>query len=407
MKAANVSRILALVLAAIAAGCGGGADQVAGVSTGGSGVASGTVSGFGSIILDGDRYDETGAIFEIEDDPRAAAPRVVGGGARLGERVEATVRANGSVERVRIEPALIGPSRDPDLLQMTLRVAGQVVKVNLNPNAGPVTLLDLPTFEAIMTGGNLQVHGMPVFDGASGSYRLHASRIESVSSAPNLVRTSGVVSALTDSDFQLGDLKVQLPAGGALVVPANRTLANGQHVTVWGTALTGTPPAQTLDAVAVRIRALPPTTAGGPPTFVAGTVGKLDSANLSFDLAGVTVDARNASVVPAGQGLVLADGQYVIARGTVNASGTLVAQQVRIRRKLNNEPEIELRGTITNYVSDSNFRVRGTLVDASGVTSRPSCPVQLGNDLVVQIVGGVLSGSQDVVTAERLSCPGN
>lgn len=399
-----ISRVaFAWLLAATLVSCGGDTEQVAGVGTGGTGFASGTVSGFGSIILDGDRYDDTGAIYEIEDDPRAPASPV-SGGARLGERVEATLRASGGVERVRIEPALIGPATDLNVVQMTLRVAGQVVKVNVNPDNGPVTLLDLPTLGALLTRGNVQVHGLPVYDDATGSYRLYASRIDRLAAAPNLVRTSGVISALSATDFRLGDLAVRLPAGGVLVVPANRTLANGQHVTVWGTSLSGTPPAQTLDAVGVRIRALPPTAAGALPTSVAGTIGRLDSANLSFDLAGVAVDARNATVVPAGQGLVLANGQYVIVRGTINASGTLVAQQVRIRRKLANEPEIELRGPITNYVDDSNFRVRGALVDATGVSPRPRCPAQLANGVFVEIDGGVKRDNQHVVTAERLSC---
>jgi hypothetical protein len=266
-------------------------------------------------------------------------------------------------------------------------------------------VLDLPALGAMLTSGNLLVHGVPHYDDATGSYRLAASRIEKLSALPSsLVRTSGQVSALTTTDFRLGDLTIRLPANGLLVVPANRTLANGQFVTVWGNSLTGTPPAQTLDAIGIRIRVLPPTPAGGAPTLMAGTVGKLDAANQTFDLGGTAVDARNAVIVPAGQGLALSNGQYVIVRGTINAGGALIAQQVRIRRKLSSEPEIELRGAITDYVGDANFRVRGTLIDATNVTVRPGCPAQLANGVTVAIEGSVLPNSQNVVTAERLSC---
>lgn len=399
----DFARIGALsLMVALLAACGGDTTQVAGVGTEGTGFASGTISGFGSIILDGDRFDDTGAVFEIEDDPRLP-PRPVSG-ARLGERVEATLRSANAVERARIEPALIGPASNVDIAGLTVRVAGQTVRVNIDPNRGPVTLLDLPTFGSMLFGGNVQVHGMPVFDAATGRYRIDASRIDKLTALPaNLVRTSGVVSALTTTSFRLGDLTVRLP-GSLTVLPTGRPLADGLFVTVWGSSLSGSAPTQTLDAVAVRIRAMPSTPAGAAPTSVAGVISRFDTGALTFDLAGVTVDARNASIVPAGQGLTLADDQYVVARGSINASGTLVAQQVRVRRKLQNEAEIELRGTITDYTSDGSFRVRGTLVDASDVSSRPRCPTTLRNDLRVEIVGGVRPNRQDIVTAERLSC---
>ena len=57
---------------------------MAGVGSGGSGVASGTVTGFGSVIVDGVEYDDSGASRQSED----AAGGLVNAPVKLGQQVQ-------------------------------------------------------------------------------------------------------------------------------------------------------------------------------------------------------------------------------------------------------------------------------------------------------------------------------
>ena len=60
-------RWLASALAAsLLIACGGGIDLAGGVGSGGSGLAEGTITGFGSVIVDGTRYDDSAAQVLVE-----------------------------------------------------------------------------------------------------------------------------------------------------------------------------------------------------------------------------------------------------------------------------------------------------------------------------------------------------
>jgi hypothetical protein len=398
--------LAASLLALSTAGCGGD-EQVARTGSGGTGIATtvGTVTGFGSVIVDGDRWDDRGAVVEVEDDPRQPAT-VNTTGVRLGQRLGIESRTVGRADRIRIEPLLIGRVESLSLglgSPTIIRIAGQEVRINFDPNRGPVTFFDsFAQLAALIpngiNGSMTEVHGTLVWDARAARHVIEASRIEKLAALPaGLMRVTGIVSARTADDFRLGDLLVRVP-NSALVLPAKQAIANGQMVTAWGSALASTP-SLTLTADAVRIRQLDAQPADASAQL-SGTLSRLDAANATFELAGVPVSARNALIVPANQSL--AEGQYVIVRGRIGTAGVLQADQVRIRRKQSGEPEVELVGPITDYASDASFRVRGTLVNAAGVTPRPRCPAVLANGVVVSIEGGVQS---NVVQADKLSCP--
>lgn len=388
------------------AGCGGD-EQVARTGSGGTGIATtvGTVTGFGSVIVDGDRWDDRGAVVDVENDPRQPAV-VVSSGTRLGQRLSIESRTEGHADRIRIEPLLIGRVESLSLglgSPTIIRIASQEVRINFDPNRGPVTFFDsFAQLAALIpngiNGSMTEVHGTLVWDARAARHVIEASRIEKLAALPaGLMRVTGIVSDRTTDGFRLGDLLVRVPSS-ALVVPANRAIANGQPVTVWGSALAATP-SPTLTADAIRIRVLD----GQPPgasARLSGTLGRLDAANATFELSGVKVSARNATILPANQ--ALADGQYAIARGRIGNDGVLQADQVRIRRKQSGEPEVELTGPISDFAGDASFRVRGTLVNATGVAPRPRCPAVLANGVVVSIEGSI---QNNVVLVDKLSCP--
>jgi hypothetical protein len=77
-------------------------------------------------------------------------------------------------------------------------------------------------------------------------------------------------------------------------------------------------------------------------------------------------------------------GTYVVASGTASG-GTLAATSITIPNS-GASTTVELKGTITNFVSNSNTQVRGTTVDASSMNSAPS---GLANSVYVDVTGSV------------------
>jgi len=399
----SITRQLALLAiaaaAVIVAACGGGdGGSEAGVGTGGSGYAVGTVTGFGSVIIDGSAWNDSGARVQVENNP-ATGP--VATTARLGQRVQVEYETEPDAKVVEVGAAAIGTVQavDTSVTPPRLRVAGQIVQVNLDFDAGPVTLFEgYASAAAISPGDIVEVHGAPVLTGST--YVLQASRIEKLAALPaGLVRVQNVVQQFNAAarTMRLGDITVSTAT--ASVLPTGATIANGRTVTVWAR-----PPAgggTTLTADFVRVRDLSTNT---KPSDLSGTVTSLDAAARTFDIAGVRVNAVTAMVVPAN--LALANGNFVVVRGSFRSDGSLAATQVRIRRKGATpgfDHEVSLTGPISDFVSLADFRVRGVRVDASGATQR-ACTgnnVIIGNGLNVEI-GGAIVG--DKVVAELLFC---
>ena len=392
--------LLAIAAAAvIVAACGGGdGGSEAGVGTGGSGYAVGTVTGFGSVIIDGSAWNDSGARVQVENNP-ATGP--VATTARLGQRVQIEYETEPDAKVVEIGAAAIGTVQavDTSVTPPLLRVAGQIVQLNFDFDAGPVTLFEgYASAAAISPGDIVEVHGAPVLTGST--YVLQASRIEKLTALPaGSVRVQNVVQQFNAAarTMRLGDITVSTAA--ASVLPTGATIANGRTVTVWARPPAGA--GTTLTADFVRVRDLSTNT---KPSDLSGTVTSLDAAARTFDIAGVRVNAVTAMVVPAN--LALANGNFVVVRGSFRSDGSLTATQVRIRGKGTTpgfDYEVSLTGPISDFVSLADFRVRGVRVDASGATQR-ACTgnnVIIGNGLNVEI-GGAIVG--DKVVAELLFC---
>ncbi|MFN3564947.1 MAG: DUF5666 domain-containing protein, partial [Burkholderiaceae bacterium] len=231
-------RILApLMGVALALTACGGDQQLAsgGVGEGGTGIVIGTTTGFGSVVVDGAAWDDRDARIEVEVDPRAPAALT---DLKLGQRVELEFVPADIARRVRIEPEVIAPIASMGPAADEFTVAGQRIRVNADPLAGPVTLFDGVTDLAALTVADIvEIHGTPRFDAAAGRKVVLASRIEKRAALPaGLVRVSGEVQDYDPATgrFRVGELTVT--AATAPITPANRGLANGQSVIVWGEA---------------------------------------------------------------------------------------------------------------------------------------------------------------------------
>ena len=385
--------ICALLSLALAS-CGGGGTFASsgGVGTGGTGISSGTVTGFGSVVVDGTAYSSATPQYFNGNDQEGAAP-APSTAVQLGDQLRVDLDAQGNPTTVVIEPDLIGAvaslDNTPAANANGFTVNGVGVRVNSNPAAGPVTYYSgLAGYGDLSPGMQVEVHGAYGID-AGGPY-IQATLIEQLPSGNPVTRITGVVSGLNSATgtFQIGNTSVQFSASTAMV-PTGFSLANGQLVNVWSNA-----PASASGAIvagAIRIRTLQgisgPAQIGGLVSMLAGN---------RFQVSGVPIDASApglASVLQA-----LADGEYVVVQGQVDpATGVVAASSIRLYAA--QPSQVELRGTITAYVSPGNFLVRGVPVDASQVTLSSA----LGNGVFVDIVGSIGSGSGNVVTANTVT----
>jgi hypothetical protein len=385
-----------LLLSILLTSCGGGGTFASsgGVGTGGTGISMGTVTGFGSVVVDGTAYNSaTPNYFAGTDQSEAAqAPSTA---VDLGDQLQVRLDSQGNPSTVLIEPELMGVVANLDASGSGFTVNGVAVRVNANPAAGPVTYYTgLSGYSGLSNGMQVGVHGSYGVD-ASGQGYIQATRIEQLPATNPVARVTGVVAKLNPATgtFQIGSTIVQTGASTA-VEPSQASLANGQLVNVWSRAQ---PSGNVIAADLIRIHTLQGT-AGA--VQVGGLVAARSGA--SFQVDGIPVDASDPSLASVVQGLTL--GEYVVVQGQIDgASGVVKASSIRSYAA--NPSQVELRGTITGFVSASSFLVRGVPVDASGqgVVFTGGSVASLGNGVFVDIVGNVASGGGNVVTASSIA----
>lgn len=395
------------VVAGVLVACGGGS-----VGTNGTGISVqrglsvGTVSGLGSVIVDGTRHDDSAARTEIS---RQGIDTEVGD-ARIGHRVslEFTTDSTGAqvLQRVELLPSVTG--RVSERTGDTLGVLGQTITANSDPALGPVTAFESPltSLADVGLGDALEVHALAQRIGSGPSdVRFVATRIERRSALAG-VRVSGTVAGLATTSggarsFRLGALTVQVPSSAA-VLPAGAELLEGRPVTVYA-AETGFD-ASTLTLVASRVQITP---IGAPSSGAAasvlrraGLVGGWTGTAFVLDGVNLLVDPDTV-VLPAGQ--PVANGAYVQVTASLNAAGQWRA--TRIERLTAATVGAELRGTLVDWAASAGtFSLRDTLVSMTVATRIDLSGCQaaaLADGLFVQVTG--MSTAQGL-TATSITC---
>ncbi len=378
---------------AVMQGCGGG------VGSGGTGmsegVAQGTVNGFGSVIVDGDRFDDSRVPTLVENEPGVLTQTE----ARLGERVELEYDMSGAARRLMVQSALVGAVETVSA-PAGFTVLGQSVVVNADVRRGPVTQYagGYTGIGSLQAGEPIEVHGF-VVRGATG-FSIQATRVKKRAALPAYLKVTGLASEVRPADFRLGALVIGTAT--ATVQPEGRPLMGGQLVSVLAAATTlqpaqGAAPAR-LRAAQVRIRSLGD---AGTEVYVSGVISAFDRLSFSFDLDGTRVSYAGALVSPSGS--VLLDGLYVQVRGVLTGDGEIRATGVKLRDG-RNEAEAELKGTVDAYDAATNrFVVRGVSVDASRAEIEECPGGQPADGLYVSV-----EGSLDATTliAKSVHCEG-
>ncbi|MBQ0937068.1 DUF5666 domain-containing protein [Ideonella paludis] len=306
---------IAVLTALAMQACGGG-----GVDGGGTGgteppaYANGPISGFGSIIVGGVRYDDSAATVRNDDNQSLSSSDL-----RLGMVVAIDGKnldrslGTGVANSVVVSSELVGPVTASVVATGDLTVLGQPVKVTTS------TVFDdrlVGGHSAITIGSVVEVYA--VYDPTTGTYT--ASRVEPKSSA-STYKVRGVVSAnnTTQRTFRIGAATFTYAAGAA---PAG--LADGLLIRV----KVGTSPDSNGYWVIASSDTSRPKPSDGVEVEVEGVIANYSSA-ASFTVNGIPVNASSASLSPSGS--ALAAGLRVEAEGKMTA-GVLVATKVEVKK---------------------------------------------------------------------------
>lgn len=316
--------LAALSLATLLAACGGGGG---GSSSTASGFSSGPISGLGSIIVNGVRYEDGSAT--VIDDDGSAVSRSSDDPLKLGVVVDVVGRINddglnGTASRFEIRTELKGPVEAKNSLSDTLTVLGTPVRVTAT-----TVYEGVAGFSALVAGGNgnvVEVHGLP---DASGT--LVATRIElesaTVSAFGGDYRVRGSVTGLSGTvpaqSFNVGAVRVSTDSATRI----NGSLSDNARVSV---RLNKTPVAGVYTATRVQLKARG---FGRDDAFNRAEIEGLITAftsRESFEVNGYPVSTSSSTNFEDGQtGVVL--GARVEVEGSV-VNGVLQARKVELDR---------------------------------------------------------------------------
>ncbi|UUZ64546.1 DUF5666 domain-containing protein [Polaromonas sp. P1-6] len=391
--------LLTLLGSALAlAGCGGGGGGVAGVSSGGTGsFSAGPITGFGSIIVNGIRFEDQSA--SIVDDDGAPMDR-----SRLKLGMLTTVKGSkttttGASTTATATSIVVGGELQGPISSIsaatanprTLVILGQTVEITGS------TIFDTSIpggFQSLAVGDILEVHG--VLDPAAN--RMQATFIEK-KNAPNIFKIQGIASGhnATTKTFAIGSIQISYlttPADEVRITPADGTL-----VRVRVQAQTPAPAVWT----ATRIR--PPENANEDrdEADVEGIITARGASFTSFSVAGIPVDASGANVRfdDGTAGIVL--GARVRVKGRLSG-GVLIAERVRIEdnNEVNNL-EFELHGTVSN-LTPTTFTLTSSGGLAIEVTySGPVAGLSNGSRIEVKGTASDPTNASTRIVATRIS----
>jgi uncharacterized protein DUF5666 len=354
----------------LAVSCGGGGGDMPPQK---QAFTQGTITGFGSIIVNGIRFDDSSA--QVSDDDGQVHNR---NELKLGMTVEIDSsdidrRSNtAKASRIRFGAAIVGPvsSISAATTPRTLTVLDQIVEVS-----GTTVFDDLPNgFDSIQVGDVLEVHAM--LDTATGHYL--AKRIEREPNAA-VFKLRGIVSDLdpTAKTFKIGGAVIDFSGVAAADLPSN--FANGMRVRV----RLQTAKNALGQWVAISVRSDERKVEDRDEAEVRGIITAFTS-TASFSVNGLPVDASKAAFPDGTAGVVL--GANVEVEGAI-VNGVLVATKVELE---DDDDRNELNGPIQNLDTQAKtFVVRGVTVRYSSATTvfKDGVEADLANGKEVEVKG--------------------
>ena len=313
----------ALFVALLLVGCGGGgggsvASSGPSVGIDRSGNSVGTVSGFGSVFVNGIEFSTSGAT--ITKDGQSATERDL----RVGQVVQVigsrdAARATGTATQIIFDDNVEGPVTVIDVTNKRIVVLGQTVLVDaatvFDDAISPSGLDGLALNEILEVSGFTDSAGV-----------IHATRIERKTAGGN-VEVTGTVSAVDTAakQFSIGDQRIDY-SSATLADFSSANPANGQRVEVKGSVLVAT---GLVAATRVELKGANLIGNAGQQSEIEGLISRFGSAQ-DFDVSGQKVTTSGSTVFEGGTAASLLLGSKVEVEGTIT-NGALAATKVQIK----------------------------------------------------------------------------
>ncbi len=395
VKLAALSVSIALGLSACGGGSGdseanlsnttGNLPSTAAVTTA---TAVGSVTGFGSVIVDGIKYDDSQAKVTMDEKGLEVASTTAH--LKIGMQVE--VKGDGtSASSITIASQFRGPVTAVTANSITL--LGQTVTVETS-GAEAVALEGFSAFSDVKVGDWIEVYAV---EATAGIWK--ATRIERESQlGSSSTRMGGKISSIdaTAKTFKIGAITVNY--ADASITPAIAVLVNDQRVRIYS----DTPAVDgVIKATKIKIRDF--SLSGARDGNIGGLIADFTS-TASFTVNGFKIDASNA-VYKNGTAADLLNGAAIRVKG-IATNGVLIAKEIEFKKKPNAEAaEIKVKGFITDFVSQANFKLRGQQVDATGASFAGGTVSDLSNGAFVELKLALVNGALVAKKIEFLAVP--
>ncbi|MFQ5598825.1 MAG: DUF5666 domain-containing protein [Nitrospiria bacterium] len=376
-----------MLLAGLNISCGDSGSGTASGSIGGTGISQGTITGFGSVIVNGVEFNTDNASFTVNDQGGKTQDDL-----RVGQVVKIRVGEDGrTATQVEYEAEVEGPVDSRDDATTTLVALGRTVLVDdttkIEDSANnPLNFTDLNTNDM------LEISGIPFADDS-----LQATHIKKTGTfvSGDELELKGTVKGLSGSTFMLGGQTVDF--GG--IAPLSFTIADGQVVEVKGTRSDATKP---LIATSIELEdALGANEAD--KIELEGVVTKFTDLS-DFEVNGQKVSTDSGTTYEDGEKDDVAQHVRLEVEGTITG-GVLVAKKVQFRgNRVKIEASVDAGGV--NSTTKTLTLLGGVVVQINDVTEMedklsPPVPnfsitdISDGNYMKIR---GYVSGSKVIAT---------
>lgn len=400
-RASGLAPLLMVCGALALSACGGGGSSDSATATpagttGASAFAAGPITGFGSVILGGVRFDDSKASISDDDGVAHRSDEL-----RLGMMAEIesagitrdAAGARGVASEIRFGSEIVGPVNAIAADRSSIVVLGETVQIN------SATLFDdslVGGLKALVAGTSIvEVHA--ALDVATGVYV--ATRIEPKPNAP-FFKLRGAVAGIdkTAHTLRIGN-GTETVSYDAIASSVPAALDNGMLVRV---RLQTTPVAGRWIAVAI-VSAVRKLENHAEAEIEGKVTASTFAADKKFSVNGIAVDATNATFPGGTAGIVV--GARVEVKGSA-VGGVVVATTVKVENEREHEAAgFELHGAISALDTTAKiFMLRGVKVGYSSgtVEFRKGTAADLVNGKKVE-VEGLRSADGSTLDATRIS----
>ena len=351
----RLNSICILAFGAVLAACGGGGGTpVAGIDRGGTPapaaiVSKGTITGFGSIVVNGVRYETGGAIFEVDGNPGTQADLRIGQVVVVRGTV-ADDNSTATATSVVFNDTVEGPISAIDKVAGTIGVLGQIVSIDADTSIDDS--ISPPSIEGLAVADIVEVSGFFVADGS-----IRATRIEAKPPGREF-EVTGIVSNAGAGTFQINDLVVDYSNATQIRNFPGGVPEDGQLVEAKGNANGGG-----LAASEVEFKGTDLPGGAADRAEVEGFITDFTSAS-AFDVEGVPVTTSGSTTYVNGDASGLALNRKLEVEGSIGTNGILAATKIEFRQLSN---FIRVEGLV-DARSGSQLTILGIAIETNTLT---------------------------------------